>query len=66
MDPYVSFTGRVYNDRLVAGVVRAKQGMVCALCLEGHPAFGIVCDEYQSVPELPEYQSILCSGVCNP
>ncbi|BDA44392.1 probable multicopper oxidase LPR1 homolog 3 at C-terminar half [Coccomyxa sp. Obi] len=27
-DPYISFTGRVYNDRLVAGVVRAKQGSV--------------------------------------
>ena len=25
-DPYVEFTGRLYNERLVAGVIRVKQG----------------------------------------
>lgn len=25
-DPYIEFTGRVYNHALVAGLVRAKQG----------------------------------------
>ena len=27
-DPYIEFTGRVYNHALVAGLVRAKQGAV--------------------------------------
>lgn len=27
-DPYVEFTGRVYNNQLVSGLVRVKQGAV--------------------------------------
>lgn len=33
-DPFVTFTGRLYNKRLVAGLLRVKQGAIgfCIPC----------------------------------
>ena len=31
-DPYVMFTGRLYNAALVAGIIRVQQGAQCLAC----------------------------------
>ncbi len=31
-DPYIMYTGRTYNEALIAGMIRIEQGVLCFDC----------------------------------